>query len=218
MTQIAATVNQEATAPSEGSSEWSLWLQYINRAYQEWAEANDWEALRKFYYPVITGMSLASVSLPFDFRKMAASPVVYGDTEMGTEYPEVIPEQQGVYGLNDKFFKTIGNHSDGFTAVLNPGTLASGASILFQYYSVPTSLASNAQVPVSSDPQYLVDRTVAYIFEARSDPRFQLEENKARERLLTMIENTNAAKFSSYAGPNFVSSPERKMGFRIGRD
>lgn len=218
MRQMAATVNQEASAPTEGSSEWSLWLDYINRAYQEWAESTDWETLRRRFYPGVTGMSLASISLPDDYRKLAAPPIVHVDTQYGVEYGEALPEQAGLYNPEDKYVNIVGNHTDGWTMVFNPGTMASGASIQIDYFSMPTSLASNIEIPITQDPQYLVDRSIAYIFEARSDPRFQIEENKARERLLTMIENANAAKYNSYAGQSQMVTPERRMGFRLGRD
>ena len=218
MRQIASTVNQEATAPTEGSAEWSLWLDYINRAYQEWAESSDWEALRKRFFPGVTGVSLASVSLPGDYRKLAAPPKVWGETETGVDFPESLIEQDGIYSTADKYINVVGNQVDGYTMVFHPGTLASGASIQVDYFSTPTSLASNNEIPITQDPQYLVDRTIGYIFEARSDPRFQIEENKARERLLTMIENMNAAKYNSYANPNQLMTPERKVGFRLGRD
>lgn len=218
MRQVSATVNQEATAPTEASAEWLLWLDYINRAYQEWSEANDWEALRRRFYPGVTGASLASISLPGDYRKLAVAPKLWVDTETGVDFPEVLPEQVGLYGTQDKFVKIVGNHTDGHTMVFHPGTLSSGASIQIDYFSTPTSLASNIEIPITQDPQYLVDRTISYIFEARSDPRFQIEENKARERLLTMIENVNAAKYNSYANPNQLITPERKVGFRLGRD
>jgi len=218
MRQVAATVNQEATPPTEGSSEWSLWLDYINRAYQEWAEASDWETMRKRFFPGVTGVSMASVSLPDDYRKLAGAPRLHVDTEYGIEFPEALPEQTGLYSTQDKFVQIVGNHTDGWTMVFNPATLASGASLQIDYFSMPTSLASNIEIPITQDPQYLVDRTIGYIFEARSDPRFQIEENKARERLLNMIENANAAKYNSYASPNQLITPERKVGFRLGRD
>lgn len=219
MTQVAATVNQEATAPTAGGAEYLLWLEYINRAYFEWSNANDWEALRKTFYPTVTGTSLASVALPLDFRKLAGEPILFnGDTAIGTPYSETTPEQQGLYGTEDRYITIRGNQADGFTMVFHPATLASGASLQVQYFSMPTSLASPAEVPAIGDAQFIIDRTIAYIFEARSDSRFQLEETKARERLLSMVENANLAKFNSYAGPNFVIGPERKQGFRIGRD
>ncbi len=222
MTQIAATVNQEATAPSTGSAEYALWLAYLNRAYSEWAEAYDWEILRKSFFPSVTGTSLASVSLPLDYRKMAKAAIIrfYGDTDETTrqQFPEITPEQESLYKVTDKYFKIVGDFSNGITAVFHPGTLASGVSLEFQYFSTPTSLASPAEVPLLQDPQFLVDRTIGFIFEARSDPRFQQEETKARERLLTMVDNANDAKFGSFAGPNNLITTERKIGFRLGRD
>jgi len=220
MTQIASTVNQEATPPIEGGSEWDLWLAYINRATFEWANANDWEVLRKTFYPSVAGVSMATVTLPLDYKKLAAQPVLYnGDEDFGTQYPEVLHEEERINNLEtDKYVRVTGNLSSGFSLVFNPATLASGASIAIQYFAMPTSLTSNAQVPLVTDSQFLIDRTIAYIFEARSDPRFQEAETKARERLLAMIENADMAKFNSYANPNFVITPERKQGFRIGRD
>jgi hypothetical protein len=220
MVQIASTVNQEASAPTEGGAEWDLWLAYINRAVEEWSNANDWEVMRKAYWPTITGISQASVLMPSDFKKLAAAPILWnGDKQFGTEYPEVLPEQRGLYNDEvDKYVTIRGDISNGFSIIMNPPTLASGASLSVQYFSMPTSLTSNAQVPLTTNSQFLIDRTIAYIFEARSDPRFQLEEQKARERLLTMVEDANLSKFNSYANPNFVVTPERKQGFRIGRD
>jgi len=220
MTKIAATVNQEATAPTTGGSEYNLWLEYLNRAVQEWAEVSDWEALRKTFYPSITGTSQVTVTLPLDYRKLAAVPRLYFETsdEDGVEYPVALREERGMYTLTDKYIQEGGNISTGYFFSFHPGTLASGASIEIQYFSMPTSLASPSDVPVITDSQFLVDRTVAYIFEARSDPRFQQEETKARDRLLQMIENADLAKFSSYSNTNPVPSTIRKLGFRIGRD
>ena len=215
--QVAATVNQEPDAPSGGSSEYNLWLQYTNRAVDEWANANDWESLRKVFYPGITGLSLASVSLPLDFKKLAGYPKVYGETETGTQFPEIIEEEEGLYSSNDKYV-TITGGPNGRSIVFHPGTLASGASVSIPYYATPTSLASPAEIPLVQDSQFIVDRIIGYIFEARSDGRFQLQEQKARERLLQMIEDDNLSKFNSYAGTSPVKNSLRKQNFRVGRD
>ncbi len=219
LTQIAATVNQEATAPTAGGSEWLLWLQFLNRAMDEWVNANDWEATKKYFYPSVSGMSAATVALPADFKKLAGEPILYnGDISTGVSYPEIRDEQVGMYSTTDEYFHITGDSSNGQSLVFHPATMASGASLLIKYYSYPTSLASPAEKPILSDSQFLVDRTIAYVFEARSDPRFQIIEQKARERLLTMVENANLDKFSSYAGPNPVITSNQKQGFRFGRD
>ena len=102
--------------------------------------------------------------------------------------------------------------------MFNPGTLASGASLNVPYFSTPTSLASPAQITQIPDPQFIVDRVISFIFESRSDQRFQIVENKARDRLLAMIENANAATYDSYSNMNPVQNTLRRIGFRIGRN
>ncbi|MCK9371231.1 hypothetical protein M0R04_15065 [Candidatus Dojkabacteria bacterium] len=219
MVEIASLVNQEAVAPTAGSAEWNLWLSYLNRGVFEWSNASDWEVLRKRFYPVVTGTTQASVSMPADFRKIAAAPRIYdGSIETGVEFPELLPEQEGLFASTDKYFQTTGDLSSGFSLVFHPGTLASGASLVIQYFSIPTSLASNAQYPLVTDSQFLVDRTIAYIFESRADARFQTSEVKARERLMAMVENANMSKYSSFANQNRTMDDTKKSGFRIGRD
>ena len=221
MQQIAATVNQESSAPTAGGAEYNLWLGFINRSYFEWAEANDWEELRRSYYPVVTGFSQATVSLPPDYKKIASAPrlFVVGNTTEGEEFPDIPEETRGLYQTTDKYVYETGNLQDGHSLIFHPASLSSGASIMVDYYSTPTSLASPAEIPKTSDSQFLVDRTISYILEARSDPRFQQQEAKAREKLLQMVEAANLAKYSSYGNPQYVqTAPLKKMGFRIGRD
>lgn len=222
MTSIAASVNQEATAPTAGGAEYLLWLEYINRAVQEWGSSHDWEVLKKTFLPGVTGVSQATVTLPLDYRKMAAAPRLHS-LEMsyveGEEFPDIQEETRGLYNKNDKFVYEVGDYSTGISLVFHPATLASGASLEIPYYSFPTSLASPAQIPLVPDAQYLIDRTIGYIFEARSDPRFQQSETKAREKLLQMIESQNDQKYTSYDNPQYVmNGPLKKMGFRVGRD
>lgn len=221
MTQIASTVNQEAIAPTAGADEYLLWLEYINRALFEWSNATDWEALRKVYFPPITGSSTVTISMPEDFRKVAAEIRIYGGGYSdGRHVGEVLPDQVGMYGQASDYFITRGDISGGYNVLLHLGSfsISSGASIAIEYYSTVTSLASSTQVPVIPDSQFLIDRTIAYILEARSDARFQIQEQKAREKLLTMVENNNAARFNSYAGNNPVLTVSQKSGFRMGRD
>lgn len=221
MQAVAATVNQESSAPATGGAEHSLWLEFINRGVREWSEAQDWEALKKTFQPGVTGVSCATVSLPADFKKLAESPSLNlsGDDEGGTLYPEILREERYLYNETDNYVYQAGNAMDGYSLIWHPGTLASGASINIVYYSIPTSLASPSDVAAVPDSEYLIDRTIAYIFEARSDPRFQGQETKARERLLSMIEDANLSKYNSYSNPNYVqTAPLRKMGFRVGRD
>lgn len=217
--QIAGVVNQDATSPTAGNSEWVLWLSFINRAVEEWAEASEWEDLRKTFYPSILGSSQSSVPLPQDFKRLAGPVKLWGTGMTGGEsWPVTIPEEVDLYNTTDKYLYVAGDISNGKYITWNPASLSSGASLSVPYFSIPTSLASPANVPVVPDSQYLVDRTIAYIFESRSDPRFQEQEQKAREKLLLMIENNSSDKYNSHAGRNYVTNQTRLAGFRIGRD
>lgn len=218
--QISATVNQDPTAPTAGGSDYNLWLQFANRAVQEWAESADWEDLRRYHYPTLSGMSNPSVGLPQNFKKLAGAPRLYDGSANGwTEFPVIIPEQESLYNKQtDKYTWIFGDLNDGYSLQWNPATLASGASVQIPYFSIPTSLASPNDVPLVPDSQFIVDRVIAYVFEARSDPRFQEQEQKAREKLLQMVEYNNLNKYNSYGGKNYVTNATRLQGFRIGRD
>lgn len=218
--RIASSVNQEATAPTTNGSEYNLWMSYINRSIHEWSESFDWEDLRKDYFPPITSSSMATVALPLDFKKFAAPVTIHGTSE-SSDYtiPDILIEQKGMYGQNDKYITVRGDISSGRNMIFHPtSTLASGASVEVSYFSMPTLMTATTDIPPVSDSQFLIDRVTAYIFESRSDARFQEMEAKARTRLTMMIENSAAAKYNSYNNPNPVISTLRKQGFRTGRD
>lgn len=99
--------------------------------------------------------------------------------------------------------------------MVNPGTMASGASITASYYSIATSLASPANVSPIPDPEYLVTGTIADILESRSDERFPIVKQDAERSLMTMIENENTPQVSQV---NTTMTSERRQGFRIGRN
>ena len=223
---ISSIVNQDSSVPSEGSPDDSLWKAFINRAQTEYAESNDWEILKKVNYQTVsigTGYSMASIGLPADYRKLAGPVTNYGTgIAGGTAWAEILPERQLEYSDVDKIFWVQGDPTNGFSLQWNvvnwtsPG--GSGATIQINYYSVPTALTSQSQYPVIQDTEFLSQRTIAYVFESRSDPRYQAEEAKAREKLLQLIENSNLAKYSSYVSPQPVrSGQESRQKFRFGK-
>lgn len=219
--RIASLVDQSVDTPTAGGSEWNLRLKYINRAIDEWGAAFDWEALRKEHWMNVTGVSQASLSLPGDFHKMAGFPLLYGTVSGGEEWNEIKPDERKLYDDADEYFYILGDRANGHTMIWNVGTLASGASLLISYYAYPTSVASPADTILVSDPEFITNRVIAYIFESRSDGRFQQTEVKARENLLQMIENEQTARYSSYSMSDnkYVQTSDRLFhSFRIGRD
>jgi len=218
--KIAALVDQSTTVPT--GDEYSLRLSYINRAINEWEHAFDWEATKKYHWINVTGVSCASLSLPGDFKKLAGFPLYYsGGVSGGEEWEEIKSEEEKLYVSTDKYCYTLGNRNEGHTLVWNPGTLASGASLRICYYSYVTALASPADTILVPDPEFVINRSIAYILESRSDARFQETEAKARENLLQMVDSEQTAKFNSLAGgpdSNVQTNERRFWGFRIGKN
>jgi hypothetical protein len=211
--KIASLVDQSTDAPTFGSSEWNVRTTYINRAIEEWGNAYDWSALYKNTW--LTGASGATYPLPSNFRKMATFPKNFNGTYNGEDWPEIQPQDKSLTKPDDHFFYVLGDRGNGFNMIWNPGTLSSGASIRLEYFAFPTSLVSASDRTECSDPEFLIDRTISYILESRSDARFQEMETKARERLLQMVDNEND---KSGAYNNTVITTEKRMGFRFGRD
>lgn len=220
MANIGSTVNQDPTVPTNGSADFNLWLSFMNRAQVEWAESHDWEELRKIYYPTITGLTNLTINLPLDFRKLSAPILNYSfGIADGQPWEEVPADRIQFKNLqSDRFFSLGGDPFNGHFLNWYPMTLASGASIAIPYYSMPTALAAAGDVPMIPDSEFLAQRTIAYVLESRSDSRYQDEEEKARERLLQMVENSDLMKFNSYVNPIRIMTAENRRSFRLGRN
>lgn len=216
---VAAVVDQSVTPPTAGGSESELRKSWINRAIQEFGEAYDWESFRKIKWLGVTGVSQGSLTMPADFRKMARMPVYYSSgVAGGEEWSEIIPDEIGMYHSTDKYLYMLGDRGNGHTMIWNPATIASGASIMITYFAFPTSVVSPADIIPLANPEFLVNRTIAYIFEARSDSRFQGFEARARENLLGMIDNLND-KSRAFGVNKFVGvTINKQLNFRVGRD
>lgn len=217
--KISAIVDQSTTAPTDSTDEYALRLSFINRAIEEFNNAYDFEILRKIQYVSITGVSQGSISLPMDFRKMAAFPRVWSTgVSTGEEWSQINPETSGQYDVSDHYYYILGNRGAGYTMIWNPATLASGATLQIQYFSYATSLASPADNVVLDSTNFVVDRTIAYIFQTRNDTRYRLFEQSAREALLINIDNQND-KSRAFGVNNYVGVTINKLtGFRMGRD
>lgn len=219
ISDISSVVDQTTTVPTQGGAEWNLRKSWINRSIEEYGHAYDWEALRKVAWISVTGVSQGSLTMPLDFRKMARMPLYFSSgVTGGEEWSEIIPDEIGAHDSTEKFFYILGDRGAGRTMIWNPATIASGASLMITYFAFPTSLTSPADTVLLENPEFLINRTIAYIFEARSDSRFQGFEARARENLLSMIDNQNDTSRAFGENDNVKTREEKYWGFRIGRD
>ncbi len=218
--RVSSMVNQSVTPPTQGSDEWNLFLKFLNRAQDEFSELYDWQALFKEYSTLTsTSTGNTSIAMPADFRKLASFPRITTDGD-SRDYAEIRPQERGNKISSDKFIYFLGNPNSSYTMVVHSGSsngqLSSGASIVVPYYSSLQSLASALDVTGVPDANYLVQRTVSLIWEAREDGRFPEAKAEAEKILQRMLERENVHSEASTASR--VRTSEELSGFRIGRD
>lgn len=216
--RVAAVVDIDEDTANISSDDYSLRTKYANMALTEWANTIDWQTLYTHYnVRISTSSGNASVVLPSDFRKLAGYPKITWDGATTEEFPEVLPQEDGQYLDTDKRVWILGNPQGNYILRVLGVTLASGASVTVPYYASPQSLASPTNIAAVPNPDYLVQRTVAYVWEAREDNRFPQAKAEAEKILRNMIEFENV--FSRAATYDRVkTTDETKYGFRLGRD
>lgn len=213
MERVASTVDQRATPPTVGSSEYNWRKVLVNRVVEELYMSYDFEWMRQSQYAAVT--AAASVTLPINFKKMASFPVYYGASSEGEEWAEIKPHEQRLYGSSDHYFYILGNRGDRYTMVWNPGSLVSGASLFLDFYTWPSLITQSTDTLVVPSLDYMTNRTIAYIFEAKNDPRTNLYLSRSRESLAQIIEEENSP---GRTYENLVPISRREAGFRFGRD
>lgn len=216
--RIASLIDQDESTSNISATDYSLRLKYLNMSLLEWAEAYDWQTLySEFNMLVSTSTGNASITLPTDFRKLASYPVITFDGATTALFPETRPQEAGKYEGTDKRVEILGNPQDTYTMRVYGATLVSGASVKVPYYMSVQSLASPANIAEIPNPNYLVKRTIAYLWEAREDARFVQAKQDAEIILRNMLEQENV--FSEASTFNRVKTVEENTnGFRIGRD
>jgi len=220
--RIASVLDQDEDTDNISSNDYSLRLKYINKREQDWAEAGRWQCLYKEYHTLTsTNSGNTSIALPADFRDIASFPKITYDGSTTKEFPIIRGQEEGQYLSTDRYAKLLGNPHGGYYLKVNPGTssgqLASGASIYIPFISVPTSLASPADIVTCPNANYLVTGVISDVWEAREDARFQGKRAEANQILINMLEREFTPSEAS-ADDRVKTVEETKYSFRIGRD
>ena len=213
--KVSAVVSQTTTV-TDTSDEYSLWKSYVNMAQKEWAESYDWQVLYKEYNTRTSNPSgNATIALPVDFRKLSGYPKITGDGVDTEEYTQIDPQKASMMS-SDAFYSYLLYNPGQSYLIVSPGSLVSGASIFISYWKSVASLVSPANIVDCPNPDYLVQRTIAYVWESREDSRFPQAKAEADKILARLLENENT---QGYAYDNKILTLEEKSySFRIGRD
>lgn len=214
--QIASEIDQDANAPAIDSNDYALRRTFINRSLQDWAETSDWPVLfTEFNSRTSVGSSLATISMPTDFRKPSSFVKITWDGSSTVEYPEIDPKTIEQYLVTDKFIYFLKGSGPTVNMIIHPGSIVSGASIYIPYQRSPGSLASPVSTSVIPDDTYLVQKTLYYLYKATEDSRFQEADQKAELILQRMLESEFTVSVANQSD-RIKTWLETKHSFRIG--
>jgi hypothetical protein len=214
---LANEIDQSATAPTDGGTDWNIRLNLLNRSLVDWSNTYDWSALKKVHNGKVTVASFATYSLPADFKKLDGFPLIAWSSGTTDNFSVIDPSRKTQYTDSDRYAYVQGNDKDGMSLYINPANLISGASVQFTYYASPMSLASAGSLTECPDGSYLIQRTLYYLYKGREDGRFPEAKAEADKILARMIENENTHGLSS--DDNRIHRWEDShFNYRIGRD
>ena len=206
---VAGYINQDTTLPT--GTELTTWTNLINQAQTEWGEAYQWKELRVSKHSPSFGLSSTSLPLPTNFKKLM-SPVYDMSKTSSNKYIEIDPSDRHLKTSDQKYCYLVGNNLTGRALVINPA-LPSGASIVLDYQSFPSSVVSTSDTLTCPSRQFIVKRVESYILGSRSDSRFPLVQRDADNSLANMMEE-EAAK--SGGQNNQTKNYYRQVDFRLG--
>jgi len=206
---ISSIVNQDPALPT--GTDLSMQVNLANQALNEWGEAYQWAQLRVVGFAPSILLSTTSTALPSNFEKLMSRP--FDVTNNTINYEEIRPENRFTKDINERYCYTGGDDAVGHYIVFNP-PLASGASINFDFQSVPSSMVTLQDVLVCPSKNFIVHRVIGKIYESRSDPRFQTFKSYADGAMVQLIQEEATV---SGAMTNQVPVQDKKFGFRIGQ-
>ena len=214
-----STIVSQTTDVTNTSDEYGLWRSYINMAQKEWAESYDWQSLYAEYNTVTTtegtNAQAATITLPGDFRKLSGFPKITHTAETTDEYSQIDPQKKTMMASDSRYCYLLNNGTNSYL-IVSPGTLVSGASVFISYLKSPASLASPADVIDCPNPDYLVSRVVALIWESREDARFPQAKVEAEKILARLLENENTQGYAYDS--KILTREEKSFSFRIGKN
>ena len=216
--QIAGEMDQSATAPTAGGTDWNIRLNAINRALIDWSVSNEWNALKVVHNGIIsTSTGNASYVLPTDFSKLESYPRIVSDGQAAYDFPVINPSKNNEHTDSEKFVNILGSNSGTKVMFIHTNALVSGASVQFIYWKSPATLSSATDISDCPDPTFLVQRALYLLYKGREDGRFPEAKVEADRILARMIENENSLGLA-YEDRRVPNQLEEKYNFRIGRD
>lgn len=176
-----AYLDLDASVPT--GSELTTRTNYANQTVWEASAIAQFKEFKKVY---VTNVStLASLTLPGDFREFMTQPQLLGSDGSWTPYTQIQPEDMYEKNSSDKYCYVLGNPSEGHTAIFNNLTANCTISMVYQRY--PSGLATLTDICELPDPQYVVSKVESLVLQSRRDERFPIKDAESERKLKNMV-------------------------------
>ena len=180
----------DANAYLDLSAEAPSGTELVTRA--NYANQSVWDAtaiaqFREFHkiYQVNPG-TLASISLPSDFRELMVAPrQLLSNGAWSNPFEPIEPLARFQKQSTDQYLYILGNPASGYTAVFN--ALTANATLSFDYQRFPSGLLTLTDACELSDPTYVTSKVEAYVLESRNNDRFPIVKAEANNKLKNMV-------------------------------
>lgn len=173
-----AYIALDPTVPT--GTDLTTWTDYANLAVLKAAAKTPWNQFHQSVVQATSGgptyATLASISLPANFREFAVAPQVDSGGSFSS-YVQIDPTERYAKQPNDKYCYLLGNPSGGYTVVFN--ALAANATLYMDFQRFPSGMATLTDVCELDDDTYVVEQVKSYVLQARSDDRFPVVEDNA---------------------------------------
>jgi hypothetical protein len=208
---VNAYVALDSSVPT--GTDLTTWTTYANKAVLDAASNTQLPQFHQEYFVTTSGgptglATLASISLPANFREMESTPQLYLGNGIYSAYTQISPAERFSKQPGDKYCYVLGNPASGFTAVFNQLANLATLSILFQRF--PSGMATLTDQCELDDDTFVVEQVKSYILQARSDDRFPTVQATANQ----LLKNMNGRQSRNpLGGPNKTAHVET---YRIG--
>ncbi len=206
LTDANAYLDLEATEPT--GTDLAVRINYAKQAVNEWGASYNWRQLNQSYFPSATTM--ASISLPSNFRRFTGAPRNQISSGVWQEYPEIAPEERYGYESTDYYCYILGTPSIGYTVIFN--NLATNASLSIDYQRYPSNMATLTDSCEVDDGEYIKMKVISYVLQSRSDDRFPIVEAEAGRMLKNMIGREMITRPGGYSSTLKRSSSAYGLG------
>lgn len=179
---IDSYANTDLLAEVPTGAELSTRVLFSKRAVREWEDAYKWRQLKAEYSP--TYASLASLALP-NFKYLDGVPVEVVGEGVYEQYPEINSTDRFNKSSDEKYCYIVGNDASGWAINFNGINL--NATTIIPYIRHASMMATLTDVCEVPDAQFVTNRVISYVFQARNDERFSIVQGEGNRLLKNMV-------------------------------